>query len=99
MFFFKPLLCLFYLFFLVTQGSMWTLVPWIRDQTQAPAVKVQSLNHQTAMELPKICLCFFKLGPSLVAQWLRFHASSAGGVDSILSWGTKIPQAAQHNHN
>lgn len=75
------------------------LSSWIRDQTQAPAVKVQSPNDQTAMELPKICLFVFKLGPSLVAQWLRFHASSAGGVDSILSWGIKIPQAEQHNHN
>ena len=55
--FFKPLL--FFFFFLVTQGSMWILVPWIRDQTQAPAVKVQSPNPQMATELPKICCCFF----------------------------------------
>ena len=49
----------FLFFFLVTQGSMWILVPWIRDQTQAPAVKVQSPNPQMATELPKICRFFF----------------------------------------
>ena len=30
---------------------------------------------------------------SLVVQWLRLHASTAGGVGWILGWGTKIPHA------
>ena len=30
------------------------------------------------------------LGTLLVVQWLRFHGSTAGGVGSILGWGTKI---------
>ena len=30
-------------------------------------------------------------GKSLVVQWLRFHASSAGGMDLIPGEGTKIP--------
>jgi len=30
-------------------------------------------------------------GPSLVVQWLRLSASTAGGVGSIPGWGNKIP--------
>ena len=32
-------------------------------------------------------------GTSLVVQWLRLHASNAGGTGSIPGWGTKIPHA------
>ena len=31
---------------------------------------------------------------SLVVQWLRLQASTAGGTDSIPGLGTKIPHAA-----
>ena len=34
-------------------------------------------------------------GISLVAQWLRLHVSTAGGLDSIPGQGTKIPHALQ----
>ena len=34
------------------------------------------------------------LGTSLVVQWLRLHASQAGGMDSIHAWETKILHAA-----
>ena len=30
-------------------------------------------------------------GTSLVVQWLRLHASTAGGVGSLPRWRTKIP--------
>ena len=30
---------------------------------------------------------------SLVVQWLRLHASTAGGMGSIPSWGSQIPHA------
>ena len=30
-----------------------------------------------------------------MVQWLRLHASTAGGTGSIPGWGTKIPHAAQ----
>ena len=30
---------------------------------------------------------------SLAVQWLRLHASTAGGMGSIPGWGTKIPHA------
>ena len=33
-------------------------------------------------------------GTSLVVQWLRLHASTAGGAGLTLSQGTKIPHAA-----
>ena len=36
-----------------------------------------------------------KTGTSLVVQWLRLHASNAGGMGSIPGQGTKIPQAMQ----
>ena len=35
------------------------------------------------------------LRTSLVVQWLELCASSAGGLSSILGWGTKIPQAVR----
>ena len=28
-----------------------------------------------------------------MVQWLRFHASNAGGVGLVPGWGTKIPHA------
>ena len=36
-----------------------------------------------------------KAGTSLAVQWLRLHASSAGGCGSIPGRGTKIPHAAR----
>ena len=36
------------------------------------------------------------LGTSLAVQWLRLHASTAGGTSSIPGRGTKIPHAASH---
>ena len=45
---------------------------------------------------------FHLLGTSLAVQWLRLHASTAGGTGSIPSWGTKIPPASwcgQNNNN
>ena len=36
-----------------------------------------------------------KTGTSLVVQWLRLHASNAGGMGSIPGWGTKIPHAME----
>ena len=35
-------------------------------------------------------------GTSLEFQWLRLHASNAGGADRIPGQGTRIPHAAQH---
>ena len=32
-------------------------------------------------------------GTSLAVQWLRSHASNAGGTSSIPGWGSKIPRA------
>ena len=36
-------------------------------------------------------------GTSLAVQWLRLHASTAGGMGSIPGRGTKIPHAAQRS--
>ena len=35
------------------------------------------------------------LGNSLVVQWLRIRAPTAGGTGSIPGWGPKIPHAKQ----
>ena len=35
-------------------------------------------------------------GTSLAVQWLRLHASTAGGTGSIPGCGTKIPHAMWH---
>ena len=37
----------------------------------------------------------FKKGTFLAVQWLRFQASTAGGVGSIPGQETKIPHTAQ----
>ena len=34
-----------------------------------------------------------KVGTSLAVQYLRLHASSAGGTGSISGWGTKVIHA------
>ena len=31
----------------------------------------------------------------MAVQWLRLHAYTEGGTDSIPGWGTKIPQAME----
>ena len=36
---------------------------------------------------------------SLAVQFLRLCASNAGSVDSIPSWGTKIPRPTQQSQN
>ena len=41
-------------------------------------------------------LLFFKGGTSLVVQWLRLRAATAGGAGVIPGWGTKIPHAVWH---
>ena len=40
---------------------------------------------------------YHALGTSLAVQWLRLHASNAGGMGSIPVEGTKILQAVQHS--
>jgi len=49
----------------------------------------------TCQNLSKI-VSFKKVqfGTSLGVQWLRLHASTAGGVGSIPGQGTKIPYAS-----
>ena len=36
-------------------------------------------------------------GNSLEVQWLRLHASNAGGTVSIPGWGTEIPHGVWHS--
>ena len=38
-------------------------------------------------------------GNSLAVQWLRLHASTAGGVGLISGQGTKIPKVLRHGQN
>ena len=38
-------------------------------------------------------------GNSLAVQWLRLHIVPAEGPGSSPGWGTKIPQAMQHDLN
>ena len=39
------------------------------------------------------------MGTSLEVQWLKRHASTAEGMDSISGRGIKIPHAARSGHN
>ena len=46
----------------------------------------------------KVIIFFFKKGgTSLAVQWLRLHASTAGGKGSIPGRRTKIPHTAWHS--
>ena len=47
----------------------------------------------------KISLKTLIWGASLVVQWLRLHASTAGGMGLIPGWETKIPRAVWHSQN
>ena len=40
----------------------------------------------------------YQTGTSLVVQWLRLHASTAGGTGSIFGWRTRIPHATPRGH-
>ena len=42
------------------------------------------------------CQEIHPVGTSLAVQWLKLHASTAGDVGLIPSWGTKIPHAMRH---
>ena len=48
-----------------------------REELRPGEVETLTLNHIA--------------GTSLVVQWLRFYAFTAGGKGLIPSWGTKIP--------
>ena len=39
------------------------------------------------------------LETSLAVQWLRIHASTAGGMSLIPGWGIKVPHVTQHGLN
>ena len=43
----------------------------------------------------KSCLKNYHFETSLVVQWLRLHPSTAGGINLIPGWGTKIPHVVQ----
>ena len=47
-----------------------------------------------------LILNFYTLGTSLVVQWLRLHAPSAGGLGSIPGQGTRshMLQATKSSH-
>ena len=42
--------------------------------------------------------CGKSVGTFLVVQWLRLHVANAGGIHSILGWGTRshVPQLRVH---
>ena len=52
--------------------------------------------HPTIRKFSQFCLQNISRGNSLVVQWLRLHASTAGGAGSIPGRGTKIPHAARY---
>ena len=39
------------------------------------------------------------IGTSMAVQWLRLHASRAGGAGSIPGWGSRILHAVQCSQN
>ena len=51
--------------------------------------------HLTSLNKSKL----WSGGGSLVVQWLRLHASTAGGMRLIPGWETKIPRAVWNRQN
>ena len=70
-----------------------------RARTRVPCIGRQTLNHCATREAHKISIFkkYICLGTSLVVQWLRIHASTAGGPGSIHGRGTKILHAMQYS--
>ena len=59
-----------------------------------------STSDHCNKETCKILFCWVLktiVETSLVVQWLRLHASNAGGMGLIPGWGSKIPQAVWHH--
>ena len=54
--------CKYFFFFLAAPSCLWDLSSLSRNQTQAPAVEAQSLNHWTTREVPPM--------PLFQAPWL-----------------------------
>ena len=51
-------------------------------------------NHNLTKNLYPEFIKYWKLGTSLVVQWLRLHAPNGGGLGSIPGRGTRIPHTA-----
>ena len=51
------------------------------------------MSRELHLEMGKLRLRKVRGGTSLAVQWLRLHASTAGGAGSIPGTGTKIPRA------
>ena len=56
---------------------------------------LNSINYYISMWVLQNLVSRSNGGTSLAVQWLRLHASTAGGVGSIPGWETKIPHAAR----
>ena len=68
--------------------------------SKGPLHRSQNFTHWTTREVLRILfntlwLTILKSETSLVVQWLRLCASTAGGIGSIPGWGTKIWHAVQ----
>ena len=85
-------------------ADLWELVLWtssprgtvaaIAVACQAPNVLCGSSNTMSSnFKMRQIWSTTYKIGTSLVVQWLRLHASTAGGMDLIPGWRVKIPHA------
>ena len=55
--------------------------------------KIKNKKFLLPIKSPKLDFIENKQGTSLVVQWLRLHASNAGGAGLIPGWETKIPRA------
>ena len=57
---------------------------------------VTSILENKKVSSYKSISCSVDFWTSLVVQWLRLCASTAGGTGSVPAWGTKIPHAVQY---
>ena len=68
----------------------------LRGYLISPSLSLLIYKMGFSLSTCEVVLRIKQEGTSLVVQWLRLHAPSAGSLGSIPGWGTKISHATQH---
>ena len=84
------------LFFFLVHVACRDLSTLTKDQTCAPCSGNSEVLNPGQPEKSAFVSLNPSFGNSLAVQCLGLHDSTAGGTQSIPSWGTKVPHAMQH---
>ena len=86
----------FAFFFFLVHVACRDLSTLTKDQTCAPCSGNSEVLNPGQPEKSAFVSLNPSFGNSLAVQCLGLHDSTAGGTQSIPSWGTKVPHAMQH---